>query len=249
MQLRKIMDALVTKKLKITDLCKNGNLDFDLVNAHVFNVDKTRRVSLLYYLVLIPEYYQLVQTLFENSIIDIPHTTIEPEGICDPINFCHPIYIKMLWAYGFPIDIPRFKVRFMEGVCSSEVLKETFACIGDPTPFCSSIDYDHFLNRMVLTCLAAMKSKVDVRKRIKEQYMLALAYLFRYSTRLFTTHHLNKLMTCKDKNIIERILRYYRLHNDKFDFKLYEVCHDTTCVDKEIIDIVVNTLQEDINNN
>lgn len=215
-KIRALVNRIVSKKLVYADLClPNGEPCWEWINCHVPNMDHTKSVSLIYYLILIPEYLSLVQKLCDGNLLD-HHPTILPDNVCDPLNFCHPVYIPILWKYGFVPDLERFRMRFIEGVCNADTLRAMFACI-DAVQFCSNISYDEFINRMVISVLASSK------RLIMERYMLALAYMFQNSRNIFTTQHLNKLMATRNPLIIQRVIRYAKLHPTKFQLRSREL--------------------------
>ncbi|MBR2022333.1 MAG: hypothetical protein IJ997_01440, partial [Mycoplasmataceae bacterium] len=215
-----IIKLLVNKKLTIKHfILPNNAFNLELINIHLPNVQKTKFIHILYYLILYPEYYNIIEEFCKRKLIIISEVTIHPDNIIDPINFCHPIYIKLLYDYGFTCDLNTTKNKFIEGVLSYQMIKQMIDInIINPKIFFNNVKYDEYLNHMIISIIAAKKSLNNEKQNIIiEQYMLGLGLLFKYSSEKFNTMHFNKILTCNDINIVKRVLRYIKLHPTNFN--------------------------------
>lgn len=245
-QLNELMQFLVTRKLTIDHFrLPNNYFNIELINIHVPNINHTKYVHLLYYLILYPEYLSLVTQFCENNLIKIEDVSIQPDNIIDPINYCHPIFIKILSTYGFTCNLNTTRNKFLEGVLLHSTIKSLIAHhIIIPETFFSKISYDDYLNHMIISIMAAAKSiSADRQKIIIEQYMLGLALLFKYSANIFTTSHLNKVLSCKNKEVVQRVLRYIQLNPSKFDIIYDNICLDSEFVTEDIRNIVQSLIK------
>lgn len=229
-----LIKILVTKRLTINHFrLSNGDFNVELINLHVPNVSKSKFLHILYYLILYPEYYSIVNELCNRNLIRIDDVTIQPDHINDPINYCHPVYIKLLYEYGFTCDTETLKNKFIEAVIPYETMKIFIDNkIINPVIFFNNIKFDDYLNHMIISILAA--GKIDKQKLIIDQYMIGLALLFKYSREKFNTQHFNKIITCKNTDVVKRILRYIKLHPDKFSIVYSNVISDNDLVTEEI---------------
>lgn len=236
--LQKFMKLLVAQSLN-SEYFKhpNGEYNLELINIHIPNVNKTKFVHILYYIILYPHYVQLVTEFCKNNLINISDCTIQPDNIVDPINYCHDVYIPILAKYGFECNLETTSNKFYEGIMKLPTIKIMITNnIIKPSVFFTKIDYNKFINHMVFSIIAAMQcDKSDI---IIEQYMLGLSLLFKYSNNIFTTQHLNKILTCKNKTIVHRVIRYIKLHPAKFNIIQAALCTDSEFVTPEIRDIV-----------
>lgn len=245
-QLNELMQLLVTRKLTIDHFrLSNNYFNVELINIHVPNINHTKYVHLLYYLILYPEYLSLVTQFCKNNLIRIEDVSIQPDNIIDPINFCHPIFIPVLSTYGFTCDLTTTRNKFLEGVLLHSAIKAMIAQqLIIPEKFFSAINYDDYLNHMIISVMAATKSTaIDRQKIIIEQYMLGLALLFKYSTNIFTTSHLNKILSCRNIEVVQRVLRYIKINPDKFNIVSKHICLDSDFITDDIRDIVKLTFK------
>ena len=236
-----IIKLLVNKKLTIKHfILSNNAFNFELINIHVPNVQKTKFIHILYYLILYPEYYNIIEEFCKRKLIIISEVTIHPDNIIDPINFCHPIYIKLLYDYGFTCDLNTTKNKFIEGVLSYQMIKQMIDInIINPKIFFNNVKYDEYLNHMIISIIAAKKSLNDEKQNIIiEQYMLGLGLLFKYSSEKFNTMHFNKILTCNDINIVKRVLRYIKLHPTNFNIIYSNLNIDDDLISNDIKNII-----------
>ena len=236
-----IIKLLVNKKLTIKHfILPNNAFNFELINIHVPNVQKTKFIHILYYLILYPEYYNIIEEFCKRKLIIISEVTIHPDNIIDPINFCHPIYIKLLYDYGFTCDLNTTKNKFIEGVLSYQMIKQMIDInIINPKIFFNNVKYDEYLNHMIISIIAAKKSLNDEKQNIIiEQYMLGLGLLFKYSSEKFNTMHFNKILTCNDINIVKRVLRYIKLHPTNFNIIYSNLNIDDDLISNDIKNII-----------
>lgn len=239
--LSKFMQLLVTQSLTAEHFkLPNGEYNVEIINMHIPNINKSKYVHILYYIILYPCYLPLVTELCKNNLIKIEECTIQPDNIIDPINFCHDVYISVLAKYGFECNLVTTRNKFYEGIMKLQTIKIMIANnIITPTIFFSQIDYDKFINHMVFSIMAAAKSTTPEKQNIiVEQYMLGLSLLFKYSSQIFTTQHLNKILTCKNTSIVHRIMRYIKLHPAKFSIIQTALCTDSEFVTEEIRELV-----------
>lgn len=240
--LNKFMQLLVTEKLTL-DHFKLPNNDFnvELINIHIPNINKTKFVHILYYLILYPSYLSLVTEFCKHNIIKINECTIQPDNIIDPINYCNNVYISVLSKYGFDCNLEVTENKFIEGILTYSTIQELIKNkIIIPEIFFSKIDYNNYLNHMILSIMAAAKSMTeDKQKIIIEQYMIGLAVLFKYSNNIFTSQHMNKILTCKNKIVVLRILRYSNLNPTKFNINPNYLCIDNDLVTEDIKNIII----------
>lgn len=218
----------------------NGEYNLELINMHVPNIDRSKYVHILYYIILYPHYLPLVTEFCKNNLIKISDCSIQPDNIIDPINYCHDVFITVLAKYGFECNIVTTSNKFYEGVIKLSTIKIMIANnIITPEVFFSQIDYNKFINHMVFSIIAAAKSMPPEKQNIiVEQYMLGLSLLFKYNINVFTTQHLNKILTCKNSTVVHRIMRYIKLHPAKFSIISTALCTDSEFVTPEIRDIV-----------
>lgn len=239
--LQKFMKLLVAQSLN-SDYFKvpNGAYNVDLINMHIPNVNKTKYVHILYYIILYPHYLPLVTEFCKNNLIKIDDCTIQPDNIIDPINYCNDVFIPVLARYGFECNLVTTTNKFYEGIMKLSTVKIMIANnIITPEVFFSQIDYNNFINHMVFSIIAATKSMTHEKQDIiVEQYMLGLSLLFKYSRNIFTTQHLNKILTCKHSTVVCRIMRYIKLHPAKFSIIPTALCTDSEFVTEEIREIV-----------
>lgn len=236
-----IIKLLVNKKLTIKHfILPNNAFNLELINIHVPNVQKTKFIHILYYLILYPEYYDIIEEFCKRKLIIISEVTIHPDNIIDPINFCHPIYIKLLYDYGFTCDLNTTKNKFIEGVLSYQMIKQMIDInIINPKIFFNNVKYDEYLNHMIISIIAAKKSLNDEKQNIIiEQYMLGLGLLFKYSSEKFNTMHFNKILTCNDINIVKRVLRYIKLHPTNFNIIYSNLNIDDDLISDDIKNII-----------
>ena len=236
-----IIKLLVNKKLTIKHfILPNNAFNLELINIHVPNVQKTKFIHILYYLILYPEYYNIIEEFCKRKLIIISEVTIHPDNIIDPINFCHPIYIKLLYDYGFTCDLNTTKNKFIEGVLSYQMIKQMIDInIIYPIIFFNNVKYDEYLNHMIISIIAAKKSLNDEKQNIIiEQYMLGLGLLFKYSSEKFNTMHFNKILTCNDINIVKRVLRYIKLHPTNFNIIYSNLNIDDDLISNDIKNII-----------
>ena len=236
-----IIKILVNKKLTIDYfILPNNNFNIELINIHIPNIQKTKFIHILYYLILYPEYYSIIEEFCKRKLIIISAVTIQPDNIIDPINFCHPIYIELLYNYGFTCDLNTTRNKFIEGVLSHKIVNKMIDLnIINPRIFFNNIRYDEYLNHMIISIIAASKSMNEEKQSIIiEQYMLGLGLLFKYSTEIFNTMHLNKILTCNNINIVKRVLRYINLHPANFNVIYSNLNIDNDLVSDDIKNII-----------
>lgn len=241
--LNKFMQLLVTEKLSIDHFkLPNNDYNVELINMHIPNINKTKFVHLLYYLILYPTYLPIVTEFCRNNIIKISECTIQPDNIIDPINYCNNVYIHLLHQYGFDCNIETTQNKFIEGILTYSTIQELIKSkIINPEIFFSQIDYNKYINHMVLSIMAAAKSMTeDKQKIIIEQYMIGLAVLFKYSSNIFTSQHMNKILTCKNSIVVRRILRYAKVNPTKFNIIPNYLCLDNDLVTDDIKQIIEN---------
>lgn len=239
--LQKFMKLLVAQSLN-SDYFKvpNGAYNVELINMHIPNVNKSKYVHILYYIILYPHYLPLVTEFCRNNLIKIDDCSIQPDNIIDPINYCNDVFIPVLAKYGFECDLTTTCNKFYEGIMKLSTVKIMIANnIITPEVFFSQIDYNKFINHMVFSIIAAAKTMTPEKQDIiVEQYMLGLSLLFKYSHNIFTTQHLNKILTCKNSTVVHRIMRYIKLHPAKFSIIQSALCTDSEFVTEEIREIV-----------
>lgn len=236
-----IIKLLVNKKLTIKHfILPNNAFNLELINIHLPNVQKTKFIHILYYLILYPEYYNIIEEFCKRKLIIISEVTIHPDNIIDPINFCHPIYIKLLYDYGFTCDLNTTKNKFIEGVLSYQMIKQMIDInIINPKIFFNNVKYDEYLNHMIISIIAAKKSLNNEKQNIIiEQYMLGLGLLFKYSFEKFNTMHFNKILTCNDINIVKRVLRYIKLHPTNFNIIYSNLNIDDDLISNDIKNLI-----------
>lgn len=236
-----IIKLLVNKKLTIKHfILPNNAFNLELINIHLPNVQKTKFIHILYYLILYPEYYNIIEEFCKRKLIIISEVTIHPDNIIDPINFCHPIYIKLLYDYGFTCDLNTTKNKFIEGVLSYQMIKQMIDInIINPKIFFNNVKYDEYLNHMIISIIAAKKSLNNEKQNIIiEQYMLGLGLLFKYSSEKFNTMHFNKILTCNDINIVKRVLRYIKLHPTNFNIIYSNLNIDDDLISNDIKNLI-----------
>lgn len=236
-----IIKLLVNKKLTINHfILPNNDFNLELINLHVPNIQKTKFLHILYYMILYPEYYYIIEEFCKRKLIIISEVTIYPDNIIDPINFCHPVYIKLLYNYGFTCDLNTTRNKFIEGVLSYQIIKQMIDLnIINTTIFFNNIRYDEYLNHMVISIIAAAKSTNEEKQKIIiEQYMLGLGLLFKYSSEKFNTMHFNKILTCNNIEIVKRILRYIKLHPKNFNIIYSNLNIDNDLVSNDIKNII-----------
>lgn len=235
------MKLLVAQSLN-SDYFKvpNGAYNVELINMHIPNVNKSKYVHILYYIILYPHYLPLVTEFCRNNLIKIDDCSIQPDNIIDPINYCNDVFIPVLAKYGFECDLTTTCNKFYEGIMKLSTVKIMIANnIITPEVFFSQIDYNKFINHMVFSIIAAAKTMTPEKQDIiVEQYMLGLSLLFKYSHNIFTTQHLNKILTCKNSTVVHRIMRYIKLHPAKFSIIQSALCTDSEFVTEEIREIV-----------
>ena len=239
--LSKFMQLLVTQSLTAEHFkLPNGEYNVEIINMHIPNINKSKYVHILYYIILYPCYLPLVTEFCKNNLIKISDCTIQPDNIVDPINYCHDVFIPVLAKYGFDCNLATTTNKFYEGIMKLSTIKTMIANnIIDPIVFFSQIDYNNFINHMVFSIMAAVKSTTPEKQNIIiEQYMLGLSLLFKYSNNTFTTQHFNKILTCKNTSIVHRILRYIKLHPAKFSIVQSALCTDSEFVTEEIRELV-----------
>lgn len=246
--LNKFMELLVTQKLTINHFkLPNNQYNVELINLHVPNIGKTKFVHIIYYIILYPCYLSLIKEFCAHNLIKINECTIQPDNIIDPLNYCNNVYIPVLHLYGFECDINTLKNKFVEGIVTYQTIQIFIKHkIIIPEIFFTQIDYNTFLNHMILSIMAAEKSVTQQKQNIIiEQYMVGLALLFKYSNNKFTTQHFNKIISCKNVNIIRRIIKYIKINPHKFDIKQNMICIDNDFITEDIKNIIVNEYLHD----
>lgn len=241
--LNEFMQLLVTQKLTINHFKHHNNqYNVELINLHVPNINKTKFVHILYYIILYPCYLPIVKEFCKNNLIKINECTIQPDNIIDPLNYCHNVYIPVLTSYGFDCDLQTLKNKFIEGIVTYPTIQLFIKYkIIIPNVFFTEIDYNKFLNHMILSIMAANKSMSEQKQNvIIEQYMLCLALLFKYSTNVFNTQHFNKIISCNNVAIIRRVINYIKTNPLKFDINKHLICSDSDFIAPHIKDIIEN---------
>lgn len=242
--INEFMKLLVSQKLSINHFkMSDGRYNKELINLHIPNVNKSKIVHILYYLILYPCYKNIVKEFCDKKLLNLIDCTIQPENIIDPLNYCHQDFIVILRNYGFNCNLDTLRNKFIEGILTHGMIKE-YINVGiiDPIIFFSSVDYNIFINHMVLSIMAAMKSMTKEKvELITEQYMIGLALMFKHSRNPFTTQHFNKLLTCKDHLVIARVLKYITANpSHLFQIQPKLICLDKELVTEQIIQLVVN---------